>query len=96
MKAISAAVAEMSQSDISKIEREGVFTLNIPEGPIEIGVKDVEILSEDIPGWLVANEGKFTVALDVTIALPRPRLNSSLPIIQYTEQILSHILNSPA
>jgi len=68
MKAISAAVAEMSQSDISKIEREGVFTLNIPEGPIEIGVKDVEILSEDIPGWLVANEGKFTVALDVTVS----------------------------
>jgi len=68
MKSISAAVAEMSQSDISKIEREGVFTLNISEGPIEIGLKDVEILSEDIPGWLVANEGKFTVALDVTVS----------------------------
>ncbi len=68
MKSISIAVAEMTQADISKLEREGVFTLNIPEGPIEIVVKDVEILSEDIPGWLVANEGKFTVALDVTVS----------------------------
>lgn len=68
MKAISTAVAEMNQADISKLEREGKFTLNLPEGPIEIVVKDVEILSEDIPGWLVANEGKFTVALDVTVS----------------------------
>ncbi len=67
MKAISSAVAEMSQLDILKLEHDGVFTLNLPEGPIEIEVKDAEILSEDIPGWLVANEGKFTVALDVTL-----------------------------
>jgi len=68
MKAISTAVAEMTQADISKLEREGKFSLNLPEGSIEIVVKDVEILSEDIPGWLVANEGKFTVALDVTVS----------------------------
>ena len=68
MKSISAAVAEMNQKDISTLEREGVFTLKIPEGPIEIVIKDVEILSEDIPGWLVANEGRFTVALDVTVS----------------------------
>ena len=68
MKAISVAVAEMTQTDISKLEREGKFLLNLPDGSIEIVVKDVEILSEDIPGWLVANEGKFTVALDVTVS----------------------------
>ncbi|RPH33822.1 MAG: isoleucine--tRNA ligase [Bacteroidales bacterium] len=68
MKAISTAVAEMTQADISKLEREGKFSLNLPEGSIEIVVKDVEILSEDVPGWLVANEGKFTVALDVTVS----------------------------
>lgn len=68
MKAISAAVAEMTQNDISKLEREGKFQLNLPEGLIEIVVKDVEIFSEDIPGWLVANEGKYTVALDVTVS----------------------------
>jgi isoleucyl-tRNA synthetase len=68
MKSISAEVAKMNQKDISALERDGVFTLNIPEGPIQIVVRDVDILSEDIPGWLVANEGKFTVALDVTVS----------------------------
>jgi isoleucyl-tRNA synthetase len=68
MKSISAEVAKMNQKDISALERDGVFTLNIPEGPIQIVVKDVDILSEDIPGWLVANEGRFTVALDVTVS----------------------------
>jgi isoleucyl-tRNA synthetase len=68
MKSISAEVAKMNQKDISALERDGIFTLNIPEGPIQIVVKDVDILSEDIPGWLVANEGKFTVALDVTVS----------------------------
>ncbi|NVO08484.1 MAG: isoleucine--tRNA ligase [Bacteroidales bacterium] len=67
MKSISASVANMTQKDISILEAKGIFTLNIPEGPIEIGIKDVDILSEDIPGWLVANEGRFTVALDITI-----------------------------
>lgn len=68
MKSISTAVASMTQKDISKLEKEETFTLNIPEGPIEILVKDVEILSEDIPGWLVSNEGRFTVALDITVS----------------------------
>lgn len=68
MKSISASVANMTQKDISTLEKTGSYTLNIPEGPIEIGIKDVEILSEDIPGWLVSNEGRFTVALDITIS----------------------------
>jgi isoleucyl-tRNA synthetase len=68
MKSISTTVANMTQQDISLLEKTGSFTLNIPEGPIEIGIKDVEILSEDIPGWLVSNEGRFTVALDITIS----------------------------
>ncbi|MHC1703487.1 MAG: isoleucine--tRNA ligase [Tenuifilaceae bacterium] len=67
MKSISSSVANMTQKDISQLEKIGSFMLNIPEGPIEIGIKDVEILSEDIPGWLVSNEGRFTVALDITI-----------------------------
>jgi len=67
MKSISSSVANMTQKDISQLEKTGSFMLNIPEGPIEIGIKDVEILSEDIPGWLVSNEGRFTVALDITI-----------------------------
>jgi len=67
MKSISTAISAMNQQDIADLEKTGKFQLNIPEGLTEILISDVEILSEDIPGWLVANESKFTVALDVTV-----------------------------
>ena len=68
MKAISDAVAKMTQADISSIERNNSFEIALAEGPINITLEDVEILSEDIPGWLVANEGRYTVALDIKIS----------------------------
>ncbi|KAB2870934.1 MAG: isoleucine--tRNA ligase [Bacteroidales bacterium] len=68
MKAISDAVAKMTQADISSIERNNNFEMTLAEGPINITLEDVEILSEDIPGWLVANEGRYTVALDIKIS----------------------------
>lgn len=68
MKAVAAAVAGMSQEDIAALEKNGEFTLKLADGAdAVIGEADVEIYSEDIPGWLVANEGKLTVALEVTI-----------------------------
>ena len=67
MKAVAAAVAELSQEAIAELEKNGKYTLNLPEGEVEIEATDVEIYSEDIPGWLVANEGKLTVALEVTV-----------------------------
>lgn len=67
MKQISATVATMSQSDIFNFEKQGHYTLNIDGENIEMNLEDVEILSEDIPGWLVANEGRLTVALDINI-----------------------------
>ena len=67
MKAVSAAINSMSQSDIAMLEREGTFSINIDGSAQNIVIDDVEIFSEDIPGWLVANEDKFTVALDITI-----------------------------
>lgn len=67
MKAISEAIANMSQEDIAAFERNGQFTIKAAEGDINLTLEDVEILSEDIPGWLVANEGRYTVALDITI-----------------------------
>mgnify|MGYP005836666551 FL=1 len=67
MKAISEIIAKMTQEDIAAFERNGQFTINTPEGNINLTLEDVEILSEDIPGWLVANEGRYTVALDITI-----------------------------
>ncbi len=67
MKMVAAQLQELSQEDISSFEKSGVYTLNIDGNDITIEKGDVEILSEDIPGWLVANNGSITIALDVTI-----------------------------
>ena len=67
MKAVAAAVAEMSQEAIAELEKNGRYTLNLDGAEAIIETADVEIFSEDIPGWLVANEGKLTVALEVTV-----------------------------
>lgn len=67
MKQISALIAGMEQSDIFEFEKNGYYTLTIGEETLKLGLEDVEILSEDIPGWLVANEGRLTVALDINL-----------------------------
>jgi len=67
MKDISKAVSAFSPEDIAQLEKEGNYTLEISGDPIILRLEDVEITSEDIPGWLVANEGALTVALDITI-----------------------------
>ena len=67
MKAVAAAVAEMTQEAIAELEKNGKYTLNLDGAEAVIEASDVEIISEDIPGWLVANEGKLTVALEVTV-----------------------------
>lgn len=67
MKQLATAIAAMSQDDILRFETEGNFLFDINGQHAVIETSDVEIISEDIPGWLVANEGKLTVALDVTV-----------------------------
>ena len=67
MKAVATAVAEMSQEAIAELEKNGSYTLQLDGVDVVVEAADVEIFSEDIPGWLVANEGKLTVALDVTV-----------------------------
>ena len=67
MKAVAAAVAEMPQEAIAELEKNGSYTLQLDGADVVVEAADVEIFSEDIPGWLVANEGKLTVALDVTV-----------------------------
>jgi len=67
MKHISKAVAQMAQEDIAELERNEKFTINAGDEQITLSLADVEISSEDIPGWLVANDGKLTVALDINI-----------------------------
>ena len=67
MKAIAAAVTAFSQADIAKIETEGRYNMVIEGQDVELLISDVEIATQDIPGWVVANEGTLTVALDVTL-----------------------------
>ena len=67
MGAVAAAVAGLTQDAIAELETNGSYTLSLPAGEAVVEVADVEILSEDIPGWLVANDGKLTVALDVVV-----------------------------
>ncbi|SHG53822.1 isoleucine--tRNA ligase [Flagellimonas flava] len=67
MKAIAAAVNQLDQEDIQKIEREGELMLQLENKSIILQLTDVDISSQDIEGWLVASSGSLTVALDVTI-----------------------------
>ena len=68
MKSVAAAVDALSQEQISSLEKQGVLNLSLEDGAVvTVEVEDVEIFSEDIPGWTVANEGSLTVALDITI-----------------------------
>ncbi|MBQ9641949.1 MAG: isoleucine--tRNA ligase [Bacteroidaceae bacterium] len=67
MKAVSNAVAAMSQAQIAELEQQGQVTLQAEGQDAVIELADVDIMSQDIPGWSVANEGTTTVALDITI-----------------------------
>lgn len=67
MKLLAAATTSMSQEDIAALEQDGNFTFFIDGAAVTIELTDVEVISEDIPGWLVANDGSLTVALDITI-----------------------------
>ena len=67
MKSVNAVVTEMSQEQIAELEKNGSITLQVEGTDALIELADVEIFSEDVPGWTVANEGALTVALDVEV-----------------------------
>jgi len=67
MKAVSTALSQFTQEDILKLEKEGQYNLSIEGEPVILQIAEVDISSEDIPGWTVAGKGSLTVALDVTI-----------------------------
>ena len=68
LKEVGAVISAFTKDDIRKIEKENAYSISLADGTIaNITLEDVEILSEDIPGWLVASEGGVTVALDITI-----------------------------
>jgi len=67
MRFVSQAIQNLTQDDIAIVEKEGAISLNINEKFVNLTLNEVEITSQDIEGWLVANQGGLTVALDVTI-----------------------------
>lgn len=67
MKAISSVVAGFSQETIATIERDGLYEMEIDGDRLAMSLEDFEITSEDMPGWLVATEGKLTIALDINV-----------------------------
>jgi isoleucyl-tRNA synthetase len=67
MKEISKVISGLTQQEIATFERNGKFAVEIDGQKVELTTGDVEIISEDIPGWQVANDGKLTVALDISV-----------------------------
>src|SRR6188474_2329628 len=67
MKTVSALLGQFDQDQIRKLEKDGQYNLLVDGDDLILQTSDVEITSEDIPGWLVASKGQLTVALDVTI-----------------------------
>lgn len=86
MKSVSAIVDGMTQEQISEIESKGQITILVDGNNAIIELDDVEIISEDIPGWTVTNEGSITVALDITIT-------EDLKIEGDARKIVKHIQN---
>ncbi|MDE5904068.1 isoleucine--tRNA ligase, partial [Duncaniella sp.] len=67
MKAAAEIIKNLDAKSIAALERDGRLSFDLNGTPAEVELSDVEIISEDIPGWLVANEGSLTIALDVTV-----------------------------
>ena len=67
MKLVAASIGQWTKTEIAEIERNGALDISLEGEPATLMLEDVEISSEDIPGWSVASEGKVTVALDISI-----------------------------
>jgi len=67
MKSIAAAISSFTQDQVNRLEQEDVYKLQVEGEEVEITLNDVEITTEDIPGWLISSAGNLTVALDINI-----------------------------
>ena len=67
MKQIASVLAKFSQDEIAALEKAGSYELTLPDQTVELSLADVEIMTEDIPGWLVSTEGGMTIALDINL-----------------------------
>lgn len=86
MKGVAAFMNTLSQDQIAELEGNGVLTINIEGKEVKVESADVEIISEDIPGWLVANEGNLTVALEV-------ELTDELRMEGFARELINRIQN---
>jgi isoleucyl-tRNA synthetase len=87
MKSVSSALAAFTQQDISKLEKEGKTLIPLENESIEIMLEEVEISSEDLPGWMVASKGPLTVALDVTITPELEREGNARELVNRIQKI---------
>ena len=86
MKGIAAAMSALDQEQIAQLETNGKIAVEVEGNAVEVEAADVEIISEDIPGWLVSNEGKLTVALEI-------ELNDELRNEGMARELISRIQN---
>ena len=86
MKGIAAAMSSLGQDQIAELETNGKIAVDVEGNAVEVEAADVEIISEDIPGWLVSNEGKLTVALEI-------ELNDELRNEGMARELISRIQN---
>ena len=67
MKAVAAKMESLTQEEITAFEKQGTISFHVNDDLISVVIDDVDIISEDIPGWLVSNDGNITVALEVEL-----------------------------
>ncbi len=86
MKGIAAAMSALDQEQIAQLEKDGKYAVDVEGNVVEVEAADVEIISEDIPGWLVSNDGNLTVALEI-------ELNDELRSEGMARELISRIQN---
>jgi isoleucyl-tRNA synthetase len=108
MKAVSNALATFTQADIANIEKNGVANLNVDNETITIQLAEVEISTDDVPGWSVASKGTLTTILDITISEQLEHEGNARELInrvqkirkdqnlKLTDRIIVHITDIPA
>nr|GFC66667.1 hypothetical protein [Tanacetum cinerariifolium] len=74
LKAVGARIQTLNSDELSQLEKQGELAVEVEGETLTLHLDEVEIRTQDLPGWLVATDGPLTVALDVTLAGPAPRL----------------------
>ncbi len=87
MKQAAALIKGLAKEDIARLERDGGIDIAIDGNDVHVDIADVRIISEDIPGWLVANEGSLTVALDIELTDALRREGLAREIINRVQNI---------